>query len=70
MGAVRSALEDADVALLLMDARDNVEECLELFGSLKLKAASLLVVNKMDTLEKAELEKLWSAAGHGVKPMP
>src|SRR5690606_33453460 len=30
MGAVRSALEDADVALLLMDARDNVEECLEL----------------------------------------
>ncbi|GEP93881.1 GTPase Era [Chitinophaga cymbidii] len=58
MGAVRSALEDADVALLLMDARDNVEECLELFGSLKLKATSLLVVNKMDTLEKADLEKL------------
>lgn len=58
MSAVRSALEDADVALLLMDARDNVEECLELFSSLKLKAASLLVVNKMDNLEKAELEKL------------
>lgn len=58
MSAVRSALEDADVALLLMDARDNVDECLELFSSLKLKAASLLVVNKMDNLEKAELEKL------------
>jgi GTP-binding protein Era len=58
MSAVRSALEDADVALLLMDARDNVEECLELFSSLKLKATSILVVNKIDTLEKAELEKL------------
>lgn len=58
MGAVRSALEDADIALLMMDARDNVEECLELFGSLKLKGTSLLVINKMDTLEKADMEKL------------
>lgn len=58
MGAVRSALEDADVALLLMDARDNVEECLELFSSLKLKATCLLVVNKMDNLMQEELDKL------------
>lgn len=58
MGAVRSALEDADVALLLMDARDNTEECLALFDSLKLKANALLVVNKMDTLEKPALEEL------------
>ncbi|QEH41048.1 GTPase Era [Chitinophaga sp. XS-30] len=58
MGAVRSALEDADVALLLMDARDNLEECLELFSSLKLKATCLLVVNKMDNLMQEELDKL------------
>lgn len=58
MGAVRSALEDADVALLLMDARDNVEECLEMFSSLKLKATCLLVVNKMDNLMQEELDKL------------
>lgn len=58
MGAVRSALEDADVALLMMEAKDNVEECLEMFDSLKLKATSLLVINKMDTLEQAELDAL------------
>ncbi|MGX5817519.1 GTPase Era [Chitinophaga lutea] len=58
MGAVKSALEDADVALLIMDARDNADECLELFASLKLKANSILVVNKMDTLEKPALEAL------------
>lgn len=58
MGAVRSALEDADVALLIMDVRDNTEECLELFDSLKLKANCLLVLNKMDNLEKAPLDAL------------
>lgn len=58
MGAVRSALEDADVALLMMEAKDNVEECLAMFDSLKLKATCLLVINKMDVLEKAELDTL------------
>jgi GTP-binding protein Era len=58
MGAVKSALEDADVALLLMDAKDDTEDTLALFDSLKLKATSILVVNKMDTLEKAALESL------------
>jgi GTP-binding protein Era len=56
MGAVKSALEDADVAMLLMDARDNVEENLEMFSALKLKARSLLVVNKSDLLMKDELD--------------
>src|SRR5688572_24744365 len=58
MGAVKSALEDADIALLIMDVRDNTEECLELFDSLKLKAQCILVLNKMDNLEKAELDAL------------
>ncbi|AWO00494.1 GTPase Era [Chitinophaga alhagiae] len=58
MGAVKSALEDADVALLIMDVRDNTEECLALFDSLKLKAQCVLVLNKMDNLEKAELDAL------------
>ncbi|SIO55151.1 GTPase Era [Chitinophaga niabensis] len=58
MGAVRSALEDADVALLMMEAKDNVEECLAMFDSLKLKATCLLVINKMDVLEQAELDAL------------
>ena len=58
MGAVKSALEDADVAMLLMDVRDNVQENLELFGSLKLKAKSILVINKSDTMEKEGLEAI------------
>lgn len=58
MGAVKSALEDADVAMLLMDAKDNLEENLELFGSLKLKARSILVINKSDLLLKEELDAL------------
>ena len=58
MGAVKSALEDADVAMLLMDAKDNLQENLELFGSLKLKAKSILVINKSDTMKKEELDVL------------
>src|SRR5690242_2225464 len=37
MQSVKSALEDADVALLLVDIKDNLEECNALFASLKLK---------------------------------
>ncbi|HEU4555497.1 MAG TPA: GTPase Era [Chitinophaga sp.] len=55
MSAVKSALEDADVALLIMDVKDNVAENLELFDSLKLKVPCILVLNKMDVLKKEEL---------------
>ncbi|GAA0556025.1 GTPase Era [Chitinophaga japonensis] len=58
MGAVKSALEDADVALLIMDAKDRVEESLELFDSLKLKVNRILVLNKTDLLKKEELAAL------------
>lgn len=58
MGAVKSALEDADVAMLMMDARDNVAENLALFDSLRLKAKCLLVINKMDVMEKEKLEEV------------
>jgi len=58
MGAVKSALEDADVALLIMDAKDRVEESLELFDSLKLKVDRILVLNKTDLLQKEELAAL------------
>lgn len=58
MGAVKSALEDADVAVLMMDVRDNVAENLELFDSLRLKAKCLFVLNKMDVMEKEKLEEV------------
>jgi GTPase len=58
MGAVKSALEDADVALLIMDAKDSLEENLEMFDSLKLKVPIILIINKMDNLLKEEMAVL------------
>lgn len=48
MQAVKSALEDADVALLLVDINDNWEESDEIFSSLKLKVPAVVVINKID----------------------
>src|SRR5947209_1307050 len=56
MQSVKSALEDADVALLLVDIKDNKEECNELFTSLKLKVPAIVVINKIDTSEPAAIE--------------
>ncbi|MBC9914029.1 GTPase Era [Chitinophaga varians] len=58
MGAVKSALEDADVALLIMDAKDSLEENLELFDSLRLKVPAILILNKMDNLSKEDMDTL------------
>jgi len=48
MASVKNALEDADVALLLVDVKDNWEENNELFASLCLKVPCIVVVNKID----------------------
>jgi len=48
MQAVKSALEDADVALLIVDANDNLEECDHIFQQLHLKVPSIIVLNKID----------------------
>jgi GTPase len=57
MQSVRSALEDADVAILLVDANDKWEEADEIFSALKLKATALVVINKADTVKKEKLEE-------------
>ena len=48
MGAVKSALEDADIALLMVDVRDDFEEIDSMFTSLKLKVPCIVVMNKSD----------------------
>jgi GTPase len=48
MAAVKSALEDADVALLIADVNDDFEELDVMFSSLKLKIPTLLILNKID----------------------
>lgn len=55
MQAVKSALEDSDVALLLMDATDLAEKNRELFSSLKVKSSKILVINKTDLVNQEKL---------------
>jgi GTP-binding protein Era len=52
MQAVRSSMEDADVCLLVADLRDDFTELDAMFSSLKLKATSILVLNKCDLVKK------------------
>lgn len=49
MQSVKSALEDADVALLIVDVNDNLEENDEIFSKLKLKVPAIVILNKIDT---------------------
>ena len=48
MGAVKSALEDADIALLMVDMRDDLAEVDAIFTALKLKVPCIVVLNKSD----------------------
>lgn len=56
MQAVKGALEDADVALLIVDIKDNLTELDALFSALKLKVPGILVLNKMDTATAEQIE--------------
>ncbi len=59
MQAVKGSLEDADLALLMVDAKDNIEESHIIFQALKLKAPALIVINKADLIkDEADLEKI------------
>lgn len=57
MMAVKSALEDADLALLLVDINENWQEADEIFSSLRLKVPSLLIINKIDSASKEKQDK-------------
>jgi GTPase len=57
MKAVRDSLEDADLALLLVDINSDWEENDRLLASLRLKAPALLVLNKSDQAKSLKIEK-------------
>ena len=57
MSSVKSALEDADIALLMLDIKDNWQENDELFATLKLKVPVVVVLNKIDLVDTAKLEE-------------
>ena len=57
MQAVRNSLEDADLALLLVDIRDDWEENDRLFTALKLGSPAIVVLNKSDESGKEKMEE-------------
>jgi GTP-binding protein Era len=57
MQAVKSSLEDADVAILLMDINDNWTTCDGVFSSLKLSVPAIVVINKTDKANAAKIEE-------------
>jgi GTPase len=54
MQAVKSAVEDADVALLLVDASDDLQKAHSIFEALKLKVPAIVALNKCDRLNAAK----------------
>jgi GTP-binding protein Era len=64
MQAVKSSLEDADVALLMLDIWDNWEEVDAIFSGLRLKVPRIVLINKIDTVgsDRVREAKEWFAA--------
>ncbi|WP_233589169.1 GTPase Era [Gynurincola endophyticus] len=56
MDAVKSALEDADVAILLVDINDDYQAAHELFDALKLRVPALVLLNKIDKAKKSKID--------------
>jgi GTP-binding protein Era len=57
MQAVKGSLEDADVALLIVDAKDNLEEVNQIFTSLKLQVPAIVIINKADISDDKTLQQ-------------
>ncbi|HEY6505096.1 MAG TPA: GTPase Era [Chitinophagaceae bacterium] len=57
MQAVKSALEDADVALLIADVNENWEEANAIFETLRLKVPAIVVINKIDRASQEKIKE-------------
>lgn len=58
MGAVKTAVEDADVAILLVDINENIEETDQVFSSLGLKVPGIVVINKIDKASDDKIKQV------------
>lgn len=56
MQAVKSALEDADLALLLVDVSEDLTEADAIFSALRLKVPAIVVLNKIDGTAADKIE--------------
>lgn len=57
MQAVKSALEDADLAVLLVDIYDDKEEADAIFSALKLNVPAIVVLNKVEKIDAVKKEE-------------
>jgi GTP-binding protein Era len=57
MQAVKTALEDADLALLIVDVNDDWQEADAIFSSLRLSVPSFILLNKIDSVKSDKLEE-------------
>jgi GTPase len=57
MKAVKDALEDADLALLLVDVKENWEELDAIFTALRLKVPALVAINKIDLASEEKIKE-------------
>lgn len=56
METVKQAVADTDVALLLLDGKDNLEENDQIFSRLHLKVPALVLINKSERMTKEEID--------------
>ena len=57
MQAVKAAIEDADLGLLLVDINENLEEVNAVFESLELKVPAIVVINKIDQADSTKADE-------------
>ena len=57
MQAVKSSLEDADIAVLMVDMNEDFEESNQIFSSLHLKVPAIVVLNKADKANEEQHQK-------------
>ncbi|HMG68212.1 MAG TPA: GTPase Era [Chitinophagaceae bacterium] len=57
MQAVRNSLEDADLALFLVDVNDDWEACNGIFSSLHLRVPAIVAINKIDTASQEKIKE-------------
>ncbi len=55
MQAVKGGLEDADVALLIVDVKDDLREANDIFTSLNLKVPAIVIINKADVADEEQI---------------
>src|SRR5581483_8083487 len=63
MQAVKQALEDTDVALLMVDVNENHDEVNSIFEALRLKVPAIVVINKLDEASEAKKKEVFDLFG-------